>query len=302
MTIISDQNSPAGPADYALLLALALIWGSSFLFIKLGVETIPPATLTAFRLGVAAAVMVVIARLAGQSLPHDKRIWALIAASALFGNALPFTLITWGEETIDSGLAAILMAVMPLSTVLLAHVFTRDEPLTLRKSVGVLLGFIGLVILIGPDKLLHLGDDTVRQLAVAAAAFCYGINALVTKHLLDLPRRALVGGVLLASTIMIVPVSLFIESPWHMQPSTVSIAAVILLGIVHTAVTTLMMFALIRRQGASFFSQLNFLVPPFGVLWGAVILAERPPANAYVALGTILLGIACAREQRKRPE
>lgn len=302
MTINSDQNSAAGPADYALLLALSMIWGSSFLFIKLGVETIPPATMTACRLAVAAALMVVIARLAGQSLPRDGRIWGLIAASALFGNALPFTLITWGEETIDSGLAAILMAVMPLSTVLLAHVFTRDEPLTLRKSVGVLLGFIGLTILIGPDKLLHLGDDTVRQLAVAAAAFCYGINALVTKHLLDLPRRALAAGVLLASTIMIIPVSLFVETPWTTQPSAVSMSAVLLLGVIHTAVTTLMMFALIRRQGASFFSQLNFLVPPFGVLWGAVILAERPPANAYVALATILLGIAFARERRKRRE
>ena len=142
----------------------------------------------------------------------------------------------------------------------------------------------------------------MRQLAVAAAAFCYGINALVTKHLLDLPRRALAAGVLLASTIMIIPVSLLIETPWTTQPSTTSISAVLVLGIVHTAVTTLMMFALIRRQGASFFSQLNFLVPPFGVLWGAVILAERPPANAYVALATILLGIACARERRKRRE
>ena len=124
----------------------------------------------------------------------------------------------------------------------------------------------------------------------------------MTKHLLDLPRRALAAGVLVASTVMIVPVSLFLESPWNMQPSTLSLSAVILLGVVHTAVTTLMMFALIRRQGASFFSQLNFLVPPFGVLWGAIILAERPPANAYVALATILLGIACAREPRKRPE
>ena len=302
MTIISDKNSPAGLSDYALLLALSMIWGSSFLFIKLGVDTIPPATLTACRLGVAAALMVVIARLAGQSLPRDGRIWTLIAASALFGNALPFTLITWGEETIDSGLAAILMAVMPLSTVLLAHVFTRDEPLTVRKSIGVLLGFIGLIILIGPEKLLHLGDDTVRQLAVAAAAFCYGINALVTKHLLDLPRRALAAGVLLASTIMIIPISLFLESPWNIQPSTISMTSVILLGVVHTAVTTMMMFALIRRQGASFFSQLNFLVPPFGVLWGAMILAERPPANAYVALATILLGIACARGRQKPRE
>ena len=146
MTINSDQNSAAGPADYALLLALSMIWGSSFLFYQTGCRydsagdhDCMPAR------GCCCIDGPVVARLAGQSLPRDGRIWGLIAASALFGNALPFTLITWGEETIDSGLAAILMAVMPLSTVLLAHVFTRDEPLTLRKSVGVLLGFIGLI-------------------------------------------------------------------------------------------------------------------------------------------------------------
>lgn len=299
MTTISEKNSAAGLSDYALLLCLAIIWGSSFLFIKLGVASIPPATLTAGRLTVGAVLMFVIARLAGQSLPRGKRIWILIIASAIFGNALPFTLITWGEETIDSGLAAILMAVMPLSTVLMAHVFAKDEPLTIQKLIGVLLGFSGLIILIGPDKLLSLGDDTVRQLAVAGAAFCYGINALVTKHLLDVPRRALAAGVLLTSAVIILPVSLLLEAPWDLRPDAMSLAAMIMLGVMHTAVATLLMFALIRRQGASFFSQMNFLVPPFGVMWGAIILAERPPANAYIALATILVGIAFARGRQK---
>lgn len=219
----------------------------------------------------------------------------MIGLAALSGNALPFTLITWGEERIDSGLAAILMAVMPLTTVVLAHFFTSDERMTSRKAIGVALGIVGLVILLGVDKLSGIGTDTVRQLAVAAAAVSYGINALITKRLLGLPRWSLVAGIMLASSAIMVPASLIVDHPWTLEPSMRSVLAIVVLGMVQTAIATLMMFALVRRQGASFFSQINFMVPLFGVMWGAFILAERPSANAYVALALILAGIAIAR-------
>ena len=284
-----------GAADYALLVLLALIWGGSFALIKLAVPTIPALTMTAARLSIGAAVLTAVAVVAKQGLTLNRRLLSGIAAAGLFGNALPFSLISWGEEVIDSGLAAILMAVMPLTTVLLAHLFTGDERLNARKLTGVLLGLAGLVILIGPTKLASLGSETVRQLAVAAAAFCYGINAIITKRLLFVPPIALAAAVVSASAVMLVPFALIVDAPWALQPSTTSIWSTIALGVLQTAVATLIMFALIGRQGASFFAQINFLVPLAGVFYGVVFLAERPAANAYLALIVILTGIAIAR-------
>ncbi len=292
------NKSHPGLSDYALLLALGAIWGNSFMVIKVAVETVPAATTTAGRMLLAAIIMIFVAKAARQSLPRGWRLWKFILLAALFGFALPFFLIGWGEEKIDSGLAAILMGAMPLTTVLLAHLLTEDEKLNFRTSVGVLLGLIGLVVLIGPQKLATLGDDTVRQLAIAGAGACYGINAIITKSLVSQPRRSLVAAIMIAAAIMMLPVSLYFDRPWELDVSPLSFGAIILLGILPTAIATLLMFNLIDRQGASFFSQINFLTPLFGVFLGATFLAERPPANAYFALVIILLGVAVARGRR----
>lgn len=284
-----------GVRDYALLVLLAAIWGSSFLFIKVAVVDIPAVTVAAVRIAIAAAVLLVVARMAGQRLPAKTGIWIAIVFAALAGNAVPFSLIGWGEEKIDSGLAAILMATMPLTTVLLAHIFTADEKLTARKLAGVGLGIAGLVVLMGPERLASLGDDTIRELAVAGAAVCYGINALITKKLIDLPRRAVAAAMLGVSSVFMVPASLLVDRPWTLDPGAAALASVLILGLVQTALATMLLFAIVRRQGASFFSQINFLVPLFGVFWGAVILAERPSANALAALVLILAGIAVVR-------
>ncbi len=289
------SNVRAGAADYGLLLLLAAIWGSSFLVIKLAVETVPAASATAVRLAIAAVVLLGAALFARQSLPRGWGAWRWVLLAAITGNALPFTLISWGEEVIDSSIAAILMAVMPLTTVLLAHAFTADEKLTVPKIIGVCLGFCGIVVLIGPDKLFSLGENAIRQLAVAGAAFCYGINAVVTKHLIGLPRRSLAAAITITSAVIMLPVPFILESPADIEPSTSSLIAIVLLAVLHTAAATLIMFAIIRRQGASFFSQINFLVPLFGVAWGAVLLSEQVPGNAWLALVLIMTGVGIAR-------
>ncbi len=295
------ENKHPSASDYGLLIALAAIWGSSFMVIKVAVETVPAATMTLGRLVIAALIMLMIARYSGQRLPRSPRVWGVVALAALFGSALPFTLIAWGEEQIDSGLAAILMGVMPLTTVLLAHLMTSDEKLNAHKSVGVLLGLAGLIVLIGPQKLLHLGEDTLRQLAIASAAACYGLNAVISKSLVGQPRRAIVAALMLASVVMLVPAVLIFDNVWTVEVSSASLLAIVFLGLLPTAFATLLMFTIIDRQGASFFSQINFLVPVFGVLWGIALLAENPPANGYAALGLILFGVAVARGgQRKQ--
>lgn len=292
----TQSPAPSGPglADYGLLFLLSAIWGSSFLVIKVAVETMPAVSMTAARLTIAGVILSCMAALAKQKMPRGGALWGWILMAAFFGNALPFALIGWGEEKIDSGLAAILMAVMPLTTLVLAHIFTSDEKITVPRAIGVVLGFTGLVILIGPSKLATLGEETVRQLAVAGAAVCYGINAIVTKQFAGLPPKSLAAAVVMTSALMLLPASFLFDAPLTLQPSLLSSLSIVALAVFHTVIATLLLFTLVRRQGAAFFSQINYLVPPFGVAWGALLLAERPSPNAYVALGLILAGIAIA--------
>ncbi|MFM1816653.1 MAG: putative amino-acid metabolite efflux pump [Pseudomonadota bacterium] len=300
----AKQSSPyrgnPGFADYGLLVLVSAVWGSSFLFIKIGVADLPAIPFTTLRLILGAAVMLAIARYMRERIFGIGLPWSFIWLSGFFGNALPFMLIGWGEERIDSGLAAILMAVSPLATVLLAHVYTRDDRLTAGKVVGVVLGILGIVVLIGPSKITQIGGDVVRQLAVAAAAVCYGINVLITR---EIQRRtsaaptALVAAVILASALIMIPFQVLLASPVLSIPSWPSFTSALVMAVFHTAAATILMFVLIERQGPSFFAQVNFLVPVFGVAWGILVLAERPEWTALLALALILLGMAAARRR-----
>jgi len=281
--------------DYALLIAVAAIWGGSFMLIKLAVGTVPPITVTAARVLIGAVILTGVAVLAGRGLPANPRIWGFAALSGIFGFALPFTLISWGEESIDSGPAAILMAGMPLMTILLARYVVGDEPLPLNKIVGVACGVCGLVVLIGPGELATLGGDSVREIAVVLASFCYAVNAVVAKRLAGQDPYAASAAILISASALLVPANLFFDRPWTLSPSPEAWLALLLLGALSTAAASLVMLALLRRQGAGFFAQNNFIVPLFGVFWGFLILSERPPGSSLAALAIILTGVAISR-------
>lgn len=289
------MRAKPGWRDYAELLALGTMWGGNFLLIKIGVATVPPATLAVVRLVIAAAVVGVLARLAGESFRFPRSTWPMLLLASITGNALPFILIGWGQSRIEAGLAAICMAIMPLSTILLAHFATRDDRLTAGKLAGLGFGLAGLVALVGPDKLTHLTSETAGLLAVCAGAFCYSINALVTRHLRDQPLRALAAVTLILAAIIDLPVALLFEQPWTVRPSWQSMAAIIALAAIPTGLGTLQMFRIIKRLGASYFSQINFLVPVTGVFLGALLLGERLPLGAFLALRLILIGLALSR-------
>ena len=282
----------------ALLFLLALIWGSSFVAIKVGVETIPPLTLATGRVVFAALLLWGFARLQGQMLPRGKRIWFYCFLIGLMGNGLPFTLINWGEVKIDSGLAAILMAVMPLVTVVLAHFFTVGDRMTLAKLAGVAFGFGGVFILVGPEALKGLGGDIWRQLAVSGGATCYAIAAILTRNMPPGPLIARSAAVMIAASVMMVPVSLAFDAPWTISPSTDAVLAGVYLGLFPTALATIVLFHLLRYRGASFIAPVNYLIPVFGVLWGIAALSEKVSPRAVVALSVILVGMAIAQYQR----
>lgn len=281
--------------DYALLISLSAIFGASFLLTKISVAEVPTLTIVAARLLIAAIILFVTMKMVGQHFPRGALLWFWIVLAAVFGNALPWWLITWGQERVDAGLTAILMATMPLATLLLAHVFTDDEKLNIWKLLGVTLGIFGVVVLIGFDQLTKLGENTIRQYAIATAAVCYGVNAIITKQLVGSPRRAMAAALMIVSLALVAPFALIIDQPWTINPSYEAMVAILMLGIFPSALGTLMLFAIVARQGASFLSQINFLVPVFGVLWAYLFLSERLPLNAIFALVIILAGVGLAR-------
>ncbi len=294
-----SNNAPA-TKDYLLLTGLAAIFGSSFIFTNISVREVPPLTVAASRLFLALLIIYPIMRLAGQKLPPPGRIWFYIFLSGLLGNALPFALISWGQVKVDAGLAAIFMAIMPLATILLAQVFTLDEKINRWKMIGVILGFIGIIVLMGKESLSTLGDQTIRQLAILCAALCYAMNAIVTRKLTSLPRYSMVTALMIAACTMVVPASLLLNQPWTLSLAPASWLSLLALAIGPTAFATLLILIIIDRCGASFLSQINFMVPVFGVLFGTLFLSERLAANAYIALAIIFCALALSRRGQMR--
>ncbi|MEM7300212.1 MAG: DMT family transporter [Pseudomonadota bacterium] len=292
---LASENRGAGVMDYFLIGLLSLIFGSSFMFTKWSVAEVGPLTVATTRLFIGAAIVLLAAFAARQSLPRAGAIWFWIALSALFGNALPFALISWGQVQVDAGLTAILMAIMPLATLALAHFFTADERFGIWKLIGMVLGLLGVIVLMGFETLSSLGDQSLRQYAILGAALCYAVNAVITKKLVGLPRRATAGSLLLVAGIMVLPFAALAEAGSFAAPGGLAIISMIVLGIAPTAFGTLLLFQIIDRQGATFLSQINFLVPVFGVMFSILFLSEKLPANAFVALTMILIGVALTR-------
>ncbi|MFP1633488.1 DMT family transporter [Zhengella sp. ZM62] len=289
-----------GWVDYALLLLLAAFWGASFSLIKQTVGDYPPAFMSMLRLAIAGGAMLCVALWLGERIAWSRQTAVMLLLIGIFGNSLPFSLIAWGQQVVDAGLASILMGIMPIATLIMAHYFTGDEPLSARKITGAIVGLAGLVILVGPSVLYRLGDDGIRQLAIVGAAISYGINAILTKSMLHQPRRAAAAALLIAGALTLVPLSLFTENWNAITPGVTSTASIVLLALFPTALASLLVFIVLERQGAGFFSQINFLVPLFGVLWAVTLLGETLQPQALLALGVILTGLVIARPPAQR--
>src|SRR5262245_9235127 len=295
MTQHTSTLRPPGAADFALLLVLALTWGSSFFFIKQAVETLPPLSLAVGRITIGAAVLLIIAFAKGQAVPRGYGLWGRMIFLGIIGNSLPFFLIAWGEQFTPSNLAAILMATIPSFVVVLAHFFTHDEPLTLGKGIGCLLGFAGVVALMGVDALNGLGSVVIGQAAILGGALSYSFYGIPARRLPKLGSEILVGTILLAGLVPLIPVWLVVDRPWTLAPSGAAWVSIAWLGLLSTGGGNLLFFLLARRVGAGFGSFNNYLVPLMGLGWGYFLADERPSWNALVALLLILTGLACAR-------
>lgn len=276
-----------------VLFFLALMWSLSFTVIKVGVEHVPPVSLAALRIIIGAVVLWIWMRIQGGRLHFKVKLWWMYFLIGVFGNVLPFILINWGETKISSGLAATLISLMPLSALLLGRIFS-DEILNFRRMAGIILGLGGVVVLIGPNELMLLGDDVFPQLAVTIGAVGYAIAGILIRKLPSTNRVENGTGILIAASIIMVPSALFADAPWVIEYNSTAIFSALYLGIFPTALATILLIEVIAKRGVTFLSLNNYLIPAMGVLWGVLFLGEKVTPSTLMGLGVILVGIAIA--------
>lgn len=282
-------------SDWGTLLVLAVIWGAAFLFIGVAVRHVPPLTYVWLRLAIAAAAMWAFLRWKGAALDLPRSAWGSILLLALLNNALPFTLFGWGQTHIASGLAAILNATTPIWGVVVAHLFTGDERMTPRKLAGVLLGFGGVALMIGPSLLSNLGSSALAQLACVAASLSYAVAAVWARRFRKqgLSPLTVTTGQLTAGAVLMLPLMLVVDRPWTMaMPPLSAWASIVALAVVCSAVGYVLYFRLIDHAGATNALLVTLLVPPVAILLGSLFLAEVLAPQDFAGLALIALGLA----------
>ncbi|MCP5087045.1 MAG: DMT family transporter [Rhodobacteraceae bacterium] len=288
-----------------MLATLAIIWGSSFMGAKLALTGFGPMTLAAARICIGALVLTGLTYATGRNLPAfktrtDKRIWLHCLGLAVFTNAIPFTLLNWGQLRVTSGFAGICMAVVPLLVLPLAHFLLAGDRMTTRKFAGFVIGFVGVVILIGPAAFGRSGDslENLARLACIGAAGCYAIGSIITRLSPPTSVRGFSAAALILASIIMVPLATYIEG-WPDAPNTTAVIGAIYLGLMPTALATIMLVTIINSAGPTFLSLVNYQVPVWAVVFGVLLLGETLPSQFIGALGLILVGLAISQTRRR---
>nr|WP_262268256.1 EamA family transporter [Microvirga sp. HBU65207] len=290
--MMTDPAKPHHAVELTLLLVLATLWASSYTFIKIGIDTIPPVTLIAARTLIAGGILVLAMRWRGIRLPRDGASWRNFAVQACLNSVIPFTLIAWAEKSIDAGLAVILNAMTPVFTFLITWLWSRHEATSPRTLAGIVLGLGGTCIIVGGEALTHVGQELAAQLAVVLATICYAGAAIFGRTFKNLDPMAPATGSLLSGAVILLPLSLIVDRPWTLAPSGASILALVGLAVFSTALAFAIYFRLIRTLGSVGTTAQAYLRAPIGIAIGAYILGETLSETAWIGLLCILAGVA----------
>ncbi|WP_438956718.1 DMT family transporter [Cognatiyoonia sp.] len=282
-------------ANWISILALGVIWGGTFMVVSIALEGYGPFTVACARTTLGAVALVVTLRLLRKPLPSlSGRPLRLMIVMGLMNTALPFSLLSWGQQYVPSAFAGISMAALPLFVLPLAHVFS-DEPLNLRKALGVCLGFIGATVLIGPG-VLRIGEglEPLGQIACLLAAMSYAVSSILTRNFPPMDPLALAAWTLIVGSVALIPLMLIIEGfPMWSDPR--SSLAILFLGFFPTALAALLRVSVIRSAGSVFMTLVNYQVPVWSMLFGAWVLNEVLPLRFFAALALILFGLAISQ-------
>ncbi len=292
---------PIRPINWLKLVILAMIWGASFMFVSIALTGVGPLTLVAMRLTLGAVFLVILCAVKGIGLPSIRgpnggRIWIFIIIMGLFSNTVPFTLLSWGQLTVASGFAGVCVAVVPLLVLPLAHVLVPGEVMTLRRSVGFVIGSVGVVVLIGPSAFASSGHDMeiLARLACVAAAICYAIGVIATRLCPQVDMLSLAAAALCVASAVSLPLALGVEGMPNGLNSK-ELFAILYLGILPTGVAQLLLTQVIRDAGPGFMSLVHYQVPLWSVFLGALVLAEPLPPSLLMGLALILGGMALSQ-------
>ena len=283
------------PLTWAMMVLLSLCWGGSFFFIGIAVTELPTFTIVALRVGLAALALWAVVLASATAMPENRSFWRAIALMAVINSVLPFLLIVWGQSHVPSSLTSIFIATTPLFGVVLAHFMTSDERMTVPRVASVVCGFAGVVVLIGPGLLGDLGTDLLAQLAILGGAVCYALSGVYGRRFSreGVSPLATATGQLTVSTVLLLPLALFIDQPWTLpMPSLAASAAVLGVALVSTAFAFLLYFRILATAGANNLLLVNFLVPVSAIMLGVSILNESLKTEHLVGMALIFIGLA----------
>jgi len=282
-----------GAVEWVLLGVLSILWGTSFSLTEVILTEVPPFTLVFLRVLFAALSLLVLLHLFRMRFPRGVKAWSLLTATAFIGNAVPFSFIVWGQQYIQSSLAAILMATGPLFTLLLAHFATHDERMRPGKIVALGLGFIAVVVLVGPDALKGIGSNVIGQLCILAAALAYSMASIIGRRFQDLGLKPLplATAQLCVAVLLLLPVMTGLEQPWTQDvPSWPVVLAVVANGVLSTGIPYIIYFRILAVGGATNVMLVTFLVPLVAAVTGSLALNEQLEPRHFACMGLL----ACA--------
>lgn len=287
--------------ELALLLTLATLWGGSYSFIKIGVETIPPLTLIAGRTLIAGLILLAVIRWRGLRMPRDLTSWRRFLTQACLNSVVPFTLIAWAEKSVDAGLASILNGTTPVFVFLISLALAPTKRPDWRKGLGVGAGLAGISLIVGVDAFTGLGGAVLPQLAIVVATIAYACAALFGRHFTGMDPLLPAAGSMIAGTVLLIPASLVVDRPWGLTPSTESLLALLALSVVSTALAFAIYFRLIRTLGSVGTTAVAYLRVPIGVAIGLVFLGETLSPTAWAGLALVVVGVMAMTLPERRP-
>ncbi|NKB51811.1 MAG: EamA family transporter [Rhizobiaceae bacterium] len=275
-----------------LLALLALLWGSSYLFIKIAVAEIPPLSLMALRVTIAGIFLIVVLNWRRERLPRDGKTWRMLLVQSFLTGIGAWTVLAWGQQYVDSGLASVLNSTSPIFVFLFTYLITRHEATSGLKLFGALLGLLGVVLIVGVDALAGLGQQVVGQLAAICGAVLYACAAIYGKRLAHLSATAIATGTMIWAVIILVPASLIVERPWTLSPSASALMSAFILAIFCTGCALLIYFRLLKTLGSLGVASQAYLRAGVGVLLGMVFLGEKITPVMAAGLLAAIIGVA----------
>ena len=276
--------------DYILLIILSLIWASAFFNIKIATYSFGPVTIAFLRVFFGSIPVLLLCYLKNIKIEAFSKDWHWFAMIGFINLVVPFFLIAYGVKSVQSNLAAILMSTTPLSSTILAHFYTKNEKFNLVKTIGILIGFSGIIFLFS-DNILIDQNNFVSALLILLGSTCYVIGGVLTLKISKKKNENVTGSILIWATIILIPIVCLVDKPWNLEPRLDSTISVIYLGLVSTGLAWLLRFKILVKNGLIFQSQVSYLIPIFGTILSYIFLKELITFKVLISLIAVVAGI-----------